>query len=337
MSKERVEKLREIYGVTKDIPEQKLEIVEESPKAKEKMPEVNEETISQLRITIERADAMLGTFGDLRKATEDRIMQLAGEVGELRSMLLEREKRMGRLEADAEKALDLVGELRPEKIGRRFERNERELLEARAETEKLATLVNDLKKQNEQVSDVLEKIKSFENLVEISRTIDKKRSKMEKTRAYVDRTASKVELIFSELSEKLRDVETQKEKITRLDELGMDIVRMLDEVSIKVQKSTGEEMLKKIKDDVLESVAKKIDGLPKKEEIDRINENLNRLMAKEKPGWEITGGLPTRMEPPPLKLTGVAGEKAAGTKKAKGGKRKKTRLEEIRKAIKKGR
>ena len=102
----------------------------------------------------------------------------------------------------------------------------------------------------------MSRIKSFENLVDISYELERKLSKINEVKNYADVVVAKVENIFSELNEKVSQLESQREKIDKLDELTIEITKMLDEVSVKMTKFVTEKDLKDFKKTLGEELAK---------------------------------------------------------------------------------
>ena len=252
--------LKERYGVMEKIPEQKIE--EESEKKEVELPvEPPEETIPDLLLRIERLGAKFEVFSDFRRTAEERMSQLAEEIGELRSTFLNMEKRFTELEANIEKTLEAVSGIKPEEIKKEFDKRDKEFLELTATVEKNRLLAETIRKQNNEIKNTLDRIKDLENILNISKKINEKLAKLDETKLYADRTAAKVEVIFSELNEKLEDLEAQKEKLKRLDELTVDIVKSLDEMSIRVSKFIQKTEAEKLIEEMVKKKVGKI-GIP---------------------------------------------------------------------------
>jgi hypothetical protein len=273
------QELIEKYGVTKEIPEREVEEEREEVKPKEKVEELEEVKLPEIILRVEKIDGRLDALDDFRKDMNERIIQLAEEIGELRSTILERDKAFTRVEADAEKTLELVQDVEPGKIKRDIEKFEKENLENIAKIEKIENLVAELSKESKKFRDLMERIKSFENLVNISTEIQSKMSKIEEAKRYTDAIASKVESIFSETNVKLADFENQKDRINKLDELTTELVKTLDEVSIKLTRFVEKEKFERLEDDLKKvKQVKGIEPLPELSELkSTIGEILNTL------------------------------------------------------------
>jgi DNA repair exonuclease SbcCD ATPase subunit len=230
------EELKEKYGVMATIPSKVIEEEEIEKEEKKKKEEKKEETIPELLLRIEKVDSKLELMNNFRVTTEERMTDMSEKIGELRSSLLSLEKRFTSIETGTESVLEMVKEISPASIKKDIGRKDQEILELRAEIEKHGEMLESLRRQGKEISTILNQIGNIENILRISRTIGDKLAALDETRVYVERTSTKIEAIFSELSEKLKDVEAQKEKVKKLNELNVDMAKTLDELSIKVSK-----------------------------------------------------------------------------------------------------
>jgi chromosome segregation ATPase len=249
------EELVKKYGVTKGIPKRQIpvEFMEETP-----TEEVSEEEtkMSDLVLRLEKIDGKLEILDRTRNDVNDRMTQLAEEIGELRTMMMERERTFDKVKSQFDIVKESVTDIRPERLAKKFEKTEKDILESKAKIETLETIIKELAEENRRFRRLMEKIKSFENLVDISYEMERKLSRINEIRNYADVVVAKVENIFSELNEKVSQLESQKEKIEKLDELTIEITKMLDEVSIKMTKFVTEKDLADFKKSLEEDLAK---------------------------------------------------------------------------------
>lgn len=247
--------LKEKYGVTKEIPERE---VKEIPTLKEtKYPkEEGEVKLSDLLLRIEKMDGKLDIIDRFRNDMDERASHLAEQIGELRSMIMERERSFDRIKTDFEKVKDTVSGLEPMKLRKILDKREMEIMENKAKLEKIESLVKALSEENKKFRALMTKIKSFENLVDISYDIDRKLSKIKEVKDYADKIASKVENVFSELNMKVSELENQKEKIAKLDELTIELTKMLDEVTLKLSRFIEKKDLKEFENEYKEKFEK---------------------------------------------------------------------------------
>jgi chromosome segregation ATPase len=254
--KDKKEELKARYGVIKEIPKQPVEEVEEKPKEQvEAKP--NE---LDLMFRIEKLEGKFSAFEDVKDDINERISRLSEEIGELRSSFLELDKNFTSLESKIEKTLESVKELEPEKISKEMEKREAEIVKLQTEVETLKNVLASIKKENERLFSILERIKNIENLVNMYKKLSEKIQLIDDTKVYVDRLAGKSETIFSEMESKMKDVEDMKAKIQKLDDLTVDIVKMLDGISLKVPKLIEKDAAQKY---IEESVKKAVQEMNK--------------------------------------------------------------------------
>jgi chromosome segregation ATPase len=187
---------------------------------------------------------------------DERTRQLSEEIGELRSMIMERERSFDKIKTDFDRVKDTVSGLEPTKLTKNLEKKETEIMQNEAKIEKLEALVKALSEENSRFRSLMSKIKSFENLVDISYNIDRKLSEIKGIKDYADKIASKSENVFSELNRKVSELESQKEKIKKIDELTMEMTKMLDEVTLKLTKFVKKKDLKEFDEDYKEKFEK---------------------------------------------------------------------------------
>lgn len=233
------EELESKYGeIKEEIPERTIEPAEEIENAgvKNFKEEREELSLPNLLLRLEKIDGKLEILEKSRDELTERMTQLAEEIGELRSMFLERERSFDKMRSQFEKVYEIVTEIEPLKIRKEFERKEAEILKLNAKLEKVESLLKALREENTKFREFFEKIKSFENIVDIHAEIERKLSAMNEVKKYVARMASKVESIFSEVNQKVNELEDMRGKVEKLDELTVELTKMLDEVSIKLNK-----------------------------------------------------------------------------------------------------
>jgi len=238
------EELKVKYGVTNEIPKQPIE---EDRKEDGKQHSSSSEVNSlDLLLRLEKLEGKFSEFEEIKDDFNERIARLSEEIGELRSSFLELDKNFTSLETKVEKTIDVVNELQPEKISKDLQKKESEIMKLQADIESLNNMLVSIKKSNEAVRALLEKIKNIENVISMYKKLSEKIQLIDDTKIYVDRLAGKSETIFSEMESKMKDIEDIKNKVQKLDDLTVDVVKMLDSISIKVPKFIEKENAQKI-------------------------------------------------------------------------------------------
>lgn len=225
-------------------------VVEEVKETNLKIPEsvTGEATkIDQVTMKLERMEGRIGAMDDMEKSIQERISSLSEEIGELRSSILEKERTLNQIETQNKKVIDVFNEIKPDNFRRELEKKEEEITKNRAELESFMARQKELKEEMENIKKIMEKVKSFENLVGMSEKITERLSQIEENKKYTSRLTSKVENIFSELNNRMKDFKNYMEKIDMNDETIKELMKSLDIMEIKVEKVVSKDNVEEIK------------------------------------------------------------------------------------------
>jgi len=210
-------------------------------------------------LQLEKLDGRMQSEAEMRNNLDEKIGRLSEEIGELRSMILDRERANNKIESEFEKMKDSVADIDPEKIKKDLERKESAIAQNNMQIEKLSKLTEGLSADLKAFRTQMDKIKSFENLVDMYHEIDKKITKIRESEQYVDRLAAKVESIFAELDKRTTELVEVEERTRTMQELTTDLMKSLDKDEIKLKEAVYKEDIEKISRGLDERV-KKIDN-----------------------------------------------------------------------------
>ena len=220
-----------------------------------------------LIVEIERIQGRLEAITDLKNQLIETTRTFSEEIGELRTMILDREKSFSKIEIGFEKINEIVKDIEPQTIRKNFEKKEQKILELEARIEKLERFSKELIKQTEKVREVIEKVKSFENLVSVAERVKKYLRQAEETKNYADRIAGKVETMFEDMNNKVIDLDEKSAKLEDMDSLLKELVPTVDKLQIEVSnKADKEDVISLKRSGVSRIVEEKIDKIEKEEE-----------------------------------------------------------------------
>ena len=188
-----------------------------------------------LIVEIERIRGRLEAITDLKNQLIETTRTFSEEIGELRTMILDREKSFSKIEIGFEKINEIVKEIEPQTIRKNFEKKEQKILELEARIEKLERFSKELIKQTEKVREVIEKVKSFENLVSVAERVKKYLRQAEETKNYADRIAGKVETMFENVDNKIINFNEKTEKLDKVDEVLKELVPTVDKLQVEIK------------------------------------------------------------------------------------------------------
>ena len=108
-----------LFGKKKEPEPGEEEPDEEQPEEEKEEPEEpkNENiSLGQLKADLDKLSAKFTSFYELQKSNTERFTTINEQVGELRTMMIQRDKDAQSLEARATQAIDLVGTVQPDKL-----------------------------------------------------------------------------------------------------------------------------------------------------------------------------------------------------------------------------
>lgn len=215
------------------------------------------EKFDKLMVDVEKQAGKLEMYEEEKASLAQRISDLASQLGELRSVIVSRERSFDKIESDFAKIQEEVNSISPKSIQKNFEVFESKQIKTESEIEKLNI---QLKKVEETVSGfeaTMKRIKSYDNLFKMLDKIGHKVSEITATKGYIDRMTAKTESIFSELSEKTQILDSQEERLKANETLIHDMAKDLDKIGLLVKDGARREDVTKMKKE-LEVVKKDV-------------------------------------------------------------------------------
>jgi chromosome segregation ATPase len=193
------------------------------------------DSVEQLALESDKLGAELAALRGIEQQESAQVQSLAVGLGELRSMVMQRERVLDELKARIEQLTSIVSALEPEKVTKRLDEREREITLTQMRVEKAERLTADLLKSIKDVQKTLENVRSLENARELGHEIETKAYKMEEVRASVERSSNRVETIYREIDRRLVEFGELKDKMLRLDALSKELMKATDEIKIKME------------------------------------------------------------------------------------------------------
>lgn len=252
-----------------------------------------ETEINKMNVEIEKLKAFLDAQKDLRVATDEKIQRLTEGIGELRSMLFQKESEIDKMNVKVQKIEEVFNDVKPDQYTRELQKRDKELANQNLRIEKLEKVSYDMVKDVNEIRSVFKEIGSVENLVNVSKRINEKFVKMENMLRDVEKISEKIEKLFVELNKKLEEFEEYKNKQIQIDGLSKDLMKAVDDINVKMGKLATEEELYKTKElfasftkdleDVKKSISSGIPFLgPLPEEIQQLQkqkQEINTLLS----------------------------------------------------------
>lgn len=232
-----------------------------------------EVTVEDVLMRVEKIDARIEMFEGIRKATDERISALTEEIGELRSAILEKEKRSDEMESRFRKVIDISEEINPEKINKDLEKKDEDIVKMQSKVDNIDMKYEETRKNLKDMKTITENIKDIKKIFTVSSQLDKKMEEIEEEKKDISRMAGKTETMFTEINDKLRKFEKYREKIEFNEETIYELMKSVDAIEVRLDKF--------VKTEKLDEILQTIDELKKESQIktDDLKDILDRLLT----------------------------------------------------------
>ena len=216
--------------------------------------------LDDLMVTVEMQGGKLDMEKELRSALNERIVDLSSQLGELRSMLISKERFFDKIEDEFSRFQDMMKLVDPQKTQEEFDKKELELTKIDAKVEKNSSKMDTLQKEIDQFSKQMMKIGNFEDLISTLEKLDSKIKEIMQARDQAEQTLIKIESLYLELNKKSELIDeissSTKENQTKLNDLERKISKVKNHLE-NVPKKEDIENIKKHIDVVRENVFEK--------------------------------------------------------------------------------
>ena len=247
--------------------EEEEEEEEGEEKTKEESKNVSEKgdlnQLTRLSTDIERIKASVEGFTEVRKSLTDRFSKISEQIGELRNMILERDKSIQEIELKAVKSADLVESVHPEKIMTEVQRQNARTEALKANLEGNEAIMERVMEELKETKRKVEFFRGIEEIVKLSEEVKKELIEIKKIESKIEINTDKVETIYAETRSKFRDIDSFKSDLqeikVQVEQNIKDAEFLKEKVSNLVEKDELERLVKKVQSyiDALKTLEKK--------------------------------------------------------------------------------
>ena len=170
----------------------------------------------KLSTEIDRIKASIESFGEVRKGLTERITSLSEQIGELRAMIMDRDRTIQELELKAVKAADLVESVQPDKLMIEMQKEDAKFEALKANLEGNEAIMNRIMDELKEMRKKLDFFRGVDEVVKLSQEVRKELIEIKKVEALIHIDTDKVETIYSELRRKFQEIDLFSDNIKEL-------------------------------------------------------------------------------------------------------------------------
>ncbi len=190
--------------------------------------------IMKMGADVEKLKAQFSTFFEVQKASNERFGRIQEQIGELRSMMIERDKDAQRLEAKATQAVDLVKTVQPDKFMVDLRRMDSKLEALKANLESNENVIKNTINELKAMRDKMAVFSGMEQVIKMNDEVKGELMEIRRLQSTVERHADKVETIFTEMQKKTADFVRFSDVVKDLDKSFKHISADFDSIKVKI-------------------------------------------------------------------------------------------------------
>lgn len=220
-----------------------------SPKKKaEKKEEITSNNADVLRLSteIDKLKGAVEGFTQVRTSMTERLSNLSEQIGELRAMILDRDRTIQELELKAVKAADLVETVQPEKLMIEIQKEDAKFEALKANLEGNESIMERLMEELRELRKKFEFFRGVEEIVKLSDEVKKDLVSIKKTEATIQINTDKIETIYSEFRKKYKDADLIKDDMAEFKVNLQQHTKELDSLNSKIMNFADKDEVEKL-------------------------------------------------------------------------------------------
>ena len=236
--------------------------------------------VTKLQTEVDRMKASIEAFAEVRKSFTERFSRVSEQIGELRSMILERDKSIQEIELKSIKAYDLVASVQPEKIMTQVQKQDAKTEALKANLEGNEAIMDRVMEELKNVKKKVEFFRGVEEIVKLSEEVKKELIEIKKIESRISLNTDKVDTIYAEMRKKFQFVDEVEGKLNEIkvgtDQNSKDVTFLKDRIGGLASKDEVERLVNKVQRyiDALKEIQKKSSLTKDIEEIKTIIDGL---------------------------------------------------------------
>ncbi len=235
----------------------------------------------RLSTEVDRLKAGHEAFQEVRKANTEMFERINEEIGELRSMILERDKTIQTLELKAVKAADLVESVQPDKFMVQLTKQEAKVEALKANIESNEEIMDRVMQELKEIRKKVDFFRGVDEIVKLSNEIKEVLIDIKKVESKVRIEADRVETIYFELRKRIQTLDSFTSDVQEIKENLEQHTKDLDSLKLKVSGLAEKEEVDKVLDKVNE-YTRIVGEIKKKSSLSRDLEELKSLVEEVK-------------------------------------------------------
>ena len=250
---------------------------EEKEKKSAKKPEktITSDSADLIRLSteIDRLKASQEAFQEVRKSSTERFTRMSEQIGELRAMIMDRDRTIQEIELKAIKASDLVQSVEPEKLMTEVQKQEVKIEAIKANLEGNESIMSRIMDELKEIRRKVEFFRGIEEIIKLSEEVKKELIEIKKLQGVISTDADKVETMYSEIRKKIQFLDNFDIQLQDIKANSEQNTKDVDYLKIRISDLASKDELEKL----VNKVQKYTDSLKEINKSSSLSKDIDQL------------------------------------------------------------
>lgn len=184
-------------------------------------------------VRLEKLSAESEANKEIRSVFDERFARLDEQLGELKEMMLNREKEIEELEVVATKAADLVSDVQPQKLLSETKKIDIRVDALKAKIETYDSMNDSVMDELKKLRKIVEVFRGTEEIIKLNKDIREEIIAIQRVKAEVVRHSDKVESMYMDASTKFEDYKKYRDIAKSFEEKFLDMEAQFNKIKVK--------------------------------------------------------------------------------------------------------
>lgn len=195
---------------------------------------------------IDRLKASIESFGEVRQSMNERMSNMGEQIGELRAMILDRDRTIQEIELKAVKAADLVESVQPDKLMIELQKMDAKFEALKANLEGNESILERVMEELKETRKKLEFFRGVKEIINLSDEVKKELIDIKQVEATINVSADKVDTIYAEIRRKYKDIDVFNDSLQELKVNMEQSLKDVESLKVKIQSFADKDELEKL-------------------------------------------------------------------------------------------
>ncbi|MEA1924813.1 MAG: hypothetical protein U9M95_02985 [Candidatus Altiarchaeota archaeon] len=220
-------------GEQKEIDELILRGEEEAGEVEETTPSI--EQSGRVGIEIQKLWAQVKTLREMMKMNDERFQRLSEGIGDVRQRSLALERSLNSMEMETRKAIELVGEVQPQKLMEEVKKEDIKVMKLESKQETFKKFLDSLREEQKKIKSSISAFTGTEAVIKLSNEVREDLKGIMKIQTVVSRDSEKAEDIFVQIQKKQGKFLKLSEEFKSLEDKFEEVMKKANHFMVESQ------------------------------------------------------------------------------------------------------